>query len=395
MVVEAAPTPMPTPQPPPPPPPPAIRHVDVNHVLATGQSLSTGANGVPALTRTQPLSNLMFATGVMAGRESLLRFVPLVEFGQETMSSSFANLASNPDHAILVSAHGVNGAPYWSIKRGTKAYGIGLAQMRAAREIARSKNESYVVRAVTNVHGESDHVISNKNYEQDLIAWQADVERDAKAISGQTEPVPMFETQTSSWTRYGTTTSIIPTQQLAAHVDSNGKIVLVGPKYHLSYSSDGIHLTNEGYRHMGEDYAKAYRRVVLEGGTWEPVRPKSIVRANDVVTVTFFVPAPPLVLDTTLVTNPGDYGFEYVDDGAPTPKIASVAVTAPDTVVITLAAPPTGANARLRYAYTGTLHAKGGPTTGPRGNLRDSDATASRVGEHLYNWCVHFDEPVR
>jgi hypothetical protein len=377
------------------PPLPTVRHVDINHVLSTGQSLSTGANGVPALTRTQPFHNVMFGTGVMAGSEMLVRFVPLVEGGQETMSSAFANLATGVDHEILVSAHGVNGAPYWAIKRGTKPYAIGLAQMRAAREVARANNQSYVVRAVTTVHGESDHVIANRNYESDLLAWQADYERDARALTGQTEPVPMFETQTSSWTRYGTTTSVIPGLQLSAHVDSSGKIVLVGPKYHLSYSGDGIHLTSEGYRHMGEDYAKAYRRVVIEGGAWEPVRPKSVTRAGDVVTATFFVPSPPLALDTTLVTNPGDYGFEYVDETGATPKIASVSVTAPDTVAITLSAPPTGTQAHLRYAYTGVLHAKGGPTTGPRGNLRDSDATVSRSGDPLYNWCVHFDEPVR
>ena len=57
----------------------------------------------------------------------------------------------------------------------------------------------------------------------------------------------------------------------------------------------------------------------------------------------------------------------------------------------------TGANAanrRLRYAFTGIANARGGPTSGPRGNLRDSDATPSRNGYALYNWCIHFDEAV-
>ena len=49
---------------------------------------------------------------------------------------------------------------------------------------------------------------------------------------------------------------------------------------------------------------------------------------------------------------------------------------------------------RLRYAFTGTSGALGGPTTGPRGNLRDSDATPSRFGYPLHNWCIHFDRPV-
>ncbi|HEY8076440.1 MAG TPA: hypothetical protein VIF62_20085, partial [Labilithrix sp.] len=102
---------------------------------------------------------------------------------------------------------------------------------------------------------------------------------------------------------------------------------------------------------------------------------------------------PPIVIDTVHVTDPGDYGFEYVDDGGPA-KIANVVVSAPDTVTITLAQEPTAAHGRLRYAFTGVLHAKGGPTTGARGNLRDSDATPSRNGDPLWNWCVHFDEPI-
>lgn len=31
---------------------------------------------------------------------------------------------------------------------------------------------------------------------------------------------------------------------------------------------------------------------------------------------------------------------------------------------------------------------------GPKGNLRDGDATTSIYGNTLYNWCVHFEEAV-
>lgn len=104
-----------------------------------------------------------------------------------------------------------------------------------------------------------------------------------------------------------------------------------------------------------------------------------------------FVPSPPLVLDTTNVTDPGNYGFEVFDDGGPL-AIASVAVTAPDTVTITLSGEPTGTNRRIRHAWTGVPGNVSGPREGARGNLRDSDATPSRSKHALYNWCVHFDE---
>jgi hypothetical protein len=382
---------------------------DLNHVLATGQSLSVGAQGNPPLTTTQPFDNVTFVTGVMSGGTGLTSFIPLVEgdlLGAtpvETMSSGFANLvtkttrdvAGGRSHDLLVSAHGVGGTAYVGLKKGTQPYASGIAQATAGRDLAQAAGKSYVIRAVTTVHGESDHVDKNEKYAGDLVQWQTDYETDVKALTGQTEPVPMFETQFSTWTVLSGNppTSPIPAMQLAAHVNAPGKVILVGAKYHLPYAADGLHLTNEGYRHMGEDYAKAYRRVILEGKKWEPVRPKSIVRAGAVVTVEMHVPSPPLVLDTTLVTNPGNFGFEWKDD-AGSMKIVNVEIAGPTTVNITLEKTPTGANQRLRYAFTGTPAAPGGPTTGPRGNLRDSDTTKSLHDYPLYNWCIHFDEPV-
>ena len=389
----------------------------INHVLSTGQSLAVGVSGAPPTTLTQPFKNLMFNTGVMAGGEDLTSFEPLKEGDNipgskvhvETMSASFANLASElaqasgVTHDILLSNHASGAKSYWQLKKGTKYYANGMAQVTAAMAIAKQLGKSYVVRAVTTVHGESDHADKSTRYAEDLLEWQSDYEKDIQALTGQAEPVPMFETQISSWTKMmgGTETSAIPMAQLAAHVASQTQrppgsgVVLVGPKYHLPYSSDGVHLTMEGYRQMGEDYAKAYARVVVEGQRWEPLRPSVVTRDGAVITVKFLVPSPPLALDTTLVTDPGSFGFEYFDSsGTAIPKIARVELTAADTVTITLDREPTGENRRLRYAYTAARHLKAGPTTGPRGNLRDSDATKSRSGKHLYNWCIHFDEGV-
>lgn len=387
---------------------PSFVYRDINGILSTGQSLSIGSGGDPILSASQPYANLKFPGGPMSTASGLNAFVPLTEDGVETMSSGLANLVtkmareevligqspSQSSHDMVVSGHGVLGVAYEALKKGgsTSSYANGMAQAQAGFNLAKAQGKSYAVRAVTNVHGESDHQAGSTRYEQDLFEWQSNYQTDLKAITGQAEPIPMFHTQFSSWTAYGSTTSVVAQDQLRAHIDGPGKIILVGAKYHLHYSNDGIHLVNDGYRHMGEYYAKAYRRVVLEGKPWEPVRPMTITRVGAVVTARMYVPAPPLVIDTTLVTDPGHYGFEWSDDGGPSkPTITSVAITAPDTVVITLSATPTAGNKRLRYAYTGTAGAKAGPTTGPRGNLRDSDNTPSRNGEKLYNWTVHFD----
>jgi hypothetical protein len=279
------------------------------------------------------------------------------------------------------------------MKKGTPAYAVTIAQANAAAAIARASGIAYDITAVTSADGGGDHVAKNTHLADDLAQWQQDFETDLRAISGRATPIPLFNTQYSSWTEYDPT-SPIPIAQLRAHVEHPGKVIVVGPRYPFLYGPDGVHLTNEGYRMMGEYYARAYRRVVVEHGTWEPLRPKTVTRTGAIITVRFLVPAPPLVFDTTHASDPGNMGFEYADDGPATPTIAGVALSGPDAVTVTLSAEPSGANKRMRYAYTGIQGAHAGLQTGARGNLHDSDATPSRNGYALSNWCVHFDEAV-
>ncbi|WP_096326773.1 MXAN_6577-like cysteine-rich protein [Nannocystis exedens] len=376
--------------------------VGLHHLLISGQSLSTGSGSVVVSTE-QPFTNVSFNTGVRAGGVDLTGFIPLVETWNggegETIASGAANLVSELEqargsaHKILASAHGVGGQPYGALKKGTAPYANGLAQVTAGAALAAMSGEAYAVRAVAIIHGESDHLGGNLAYADDLLAWQSDYEADVQAITGQPYPVPLFLCQMSSWTMYGSSVSRIPGEQLAAARARPDRIFVVGPKYMLPYV-DGVHLTGEGSRWLGEYYAKVYRAVLIDGLPWRPLAPRAITRAGDLVTLEFDVPAPPLVLDETLVTNPGNYGFEFTDSSGAPPAITAVALTGPTTVQLTLAAEPVGGNQRVRYAATGTPGVWAGPTTGARGNLRDSDATVSRHGYSLHNWAVHFDEPV-
>ncbi len=375
----------------------------LHHTLITGQSLSTGAASTVVST-VQPYNNVMLNTGVRAGGVNLTSFVPLVETtgaGEgETIASGFANLLTESTGGAttgirtLASAHGVSGQPYAVLRKGTTAYANGMAQVTAGAMLAAAASETYTVRAVTVIHGESDHNGGNQNYDQNLLEWQSDYEADVQAITGQTAPVPMFTDQMSSFTALGSTTSTIPLQQLAAAAARPDRIFVVAPKYMLAYVPDGVHLTGDGERMLGEYYAKAWRRVLVDGEPWLPVSPRAVQRDGAVITVDFNVPAPPLVLDTTLVTDPGTFGFGFSDTSGAAPTITAVEIVDDDTVRITLSAAPTGGNKRLRYAMTGTTGAAAGPTTGARGNLRDSDGAVSLAAYPLYNWCVHFEEAV-
>lgn len=423
------------------PPPVPYQHFDVNHVLSTGQSNAVANDGKPIVSTTQPYGNLMFDTGVLTGSscdgdgcktyQKPTSFVPLVEgdtffYPVETMSSGLANeasmlaqtkyLAGKPvsNHDILVSLHGRSGNGYWCLRKGgcpwwddrsyVRPFDDGMMQVADALAIAKGSGKSYVVRAVTAIHGEHDHYGKENyfplpgtdgkgpvvDYGHGLEEWQRDYEEGVKAITGQALPVPLMVSQYSHWNDRPTTK--IAYEQLDAHVRSKGKVVVVGPTYVLPYTSGCLHITGPGQRHLGEYFAKVYARIVLEGRQWEPLRPASVAIAGNVVTVKYLVPKPPLVLDTTKVSNPGNYGFEFTDESGAPPAITSVALSGPDTVKITLASAPTGPNKRIRYAYTFT--GCGGSGTIARGNVRDSDDTPSPSGNDLSNWSVHFDAPI-
>jgi hypothetical protein len=155
---------------------------------------------------------------------------------------------------------------------------------------------------------------------------------------------------------------------------------------------------------MGEYFAKAYHSVVVEGKPWIPLRPQSasIVCTATTVDAAFDVPVPPLVFDTSLVAATNSYGFSVVTGSGANVPISSVSLSSASTVHIVLGAAISGSNNRLRYAYTpsdGKAPCPPAPAncngsqTGPRGNLRDSDATPSLYGNALYNWAIQFEEP--
>ncbi len=427
---------------------------DVNHVLITGQSNAVANGGIPVLTSTQPFTNLMFNTGVMPMTncngdgcdtyQTPSSFVPLVESDQffnyqvETAANGIADEISHlaalkfefgaragypPKHDVLASMHGRSGNTYGCLRKGFCKYNAdrghmspfaqGMQEVTSAKALAAAAGKTHVVRAVVAIHGESDHYayvagtsefplpgtdgVPNeiKDYSDGLVEWQVDYEASVKAITGQAQGVPLFISAISGWT--STRTSAIAQWQLDAHIRAPGKVVYVTPAYPLSVLEDCLHFDSTGQRRLGEYFAKAYARVVLGGATWEPVRPKSISRGGSVITVTYHVPEPPLTLDTLHVTNPGNFGFDFVDNGTLV-AISSVVVTAPDTVTITLGAAPSGVNMRLRYAQNQDVNPATrciGPGTvyggGARGNVRDSDATPSRYGYDLWNWGANFD----
>lgn len=391
--------------------------------------------------------------------EPLTAFKPLVEgdvyfddsyagsakpYAVETPASGLANEISKvatttyglAKHDVLASVDGRSGNGYACIRKGgagcTDHYGDdqyggylssfkqSMDEVTAAKGLAATANKSYVVRGVAAVHGEQDSddyfygssiyplVGSDgtpgalKNYTDALVEWQRDFESGVKAITAQTQPVPLFVVQISNWGEdirndAARVASRIPQMQLDAHTKAPGKVVVIGAGYPLEINQDDcLHFTSEGTRRLGEYFGKVYTEVVIAGRTWEPVRPKLITKNGTTITVQYFVPRPPLAIDTTQVTEAPGKGFTVLDgNGTVVATVTDAKVTAPDTVTLTLSGDP-GAGARLRYALNhDVVGGCAGPQNGPRGNVRDSDTTPSQSGgAPLQNWGVHFDLPI-
>jgi hypothetical protein len=408
----------------------------IDHILSTGQSNSIGFAAQPPLSLEPSPGNLMFDHGVMTAAdcdengckryEKPSGFSDLVEGDTyyadrvETMSSGMASeigrlrsAAGEPASRLLVSVHGRSGNTYWCLsKKGcaflegqgyVRPFDEAMMQIADAKALAVAAGAGYTVRAVTAIHGESDHYAAQfpldgtdgtsnaiVTYADALLEWQRDYDAAIRAATGQAETVPLFISQMANWN--DTPHSEIPSRQLEAHVRSAGRVIVIGPTYQLPYAPDCIHFTNRGEKQLGEYFAKAYQRVITEHGVWEPLRPLQATAADNVVTVRFQVPKPPLVLDTQLVSNPGNYGFEMVDAAGGALVIESVTLTGADTVAITTSGASAGG--RVRYAYTAQPLTCPGPETGPRGNLRDSDASTSASGTPLFDWSVSFDIPI-
>ncbi|MEQ1851255.1 MAG: hypothetical protein ABMA01_06650 [Chthoniobacteraceae bacterium] len=384
--------------------------------IIVGQSLGAGVGGSPALSTTpDPFGNWTvvkqltidggpryIAPGGERWNDSPTRNK---ELSQETIASEFQRTVStmyralNPEeprgHDTIITNMASGAAAYSVLKKNGTGFNYvnsleAISDIKAFADISHTGME---VPGLLNVHGETD--LTSVTYQGDLEEWRADYDADIKAITGQTRNVVMFSSQPSSWTYLGGSgppnSSIA---MLAAHTADPTTHTLVCPKYFIAHNIDGVHLTNVGYRMLGAYYGKAWFHRIILGEAWHPLYPATVTRHGGRITATFDGRVGNLVFDTSAVSDPGNYGFEWSQTGGTPQTISSVTLSNNNmTVLITLTGDPGSTTTeRLRYAYTGIPGNSGGPTTGPRGCLRDSDPATGYSGGNLYNWCVHFDE---
>jgi hypothetical protein len=399
---------------------------DWSGVIGTGQSLAVGEQGRPELSTNQPYHNLKLSTDHLAWPvdpdDTSLALVPLVEpigryskaypsswpenIAGETPHSAMANeitalvrAAADRDFVGVHSEVGENGQCLIYLKKNAeqkgvngRSYAAALIETKAIARLARAAGKTYGVGALIVTHGECD--AGNTNYESELYQLWSDYNADLSAITGQKQKIQMIVSQQNSCNDRSASTLA----QWKIGVDHPADIVCSGPKYQYP-SAEGIHLTAEGYRLLGEKYGQIYFERVILGRDWQPLQPISVKRHGAVITVQFHVPVPPLVWDAqfqaphpSIAEWRAGKGFEVYTASGARVAITSVAI-AGDAVIITCAAEP-GPNARVGYAMIGEKERMAAPFPGTYrwGLLRDSDPfTGVGTGNAQPNYAVAFE----
>jgi hypothetical protein len=399
-------------------------------IVGTGQSLAVGEHGRPIKSKTQPYGNLKLSTGTLAwpvdANDPSLTMVPLTEpigraapsypsawpenISGETMHSTMGNqiaalalAAAQRDYVSVQGEFGENGQCMTYLRKGAVPSGVNgrafeatLIETRAITRLAAAAGKTYGVGAIAIVHGECD--AGNPDYEADLVQLGADYNAELRAITGQSQGIPMLVSQQNSTDDHAASTLA----QWRIGVAHPADFVCVGPKYQYP-SDDATHLTTDGYRQLGEKFGQVFIERVALGHDWQPLQPTSVERSGRVISVQFHVPVPPLVWDEILQLPhqqvapewaPGK-GFE-VRAGTRNIPIGSVAILG-DTVAITVGEDLPAADVTLSYALYGETAPRSIPVTGTRrwGLLRDSDPFVGNSTQLAQpNYAVAFELPV-
>ncbi len=388
----------------------------LNHYLVTGQSLSSGEHGFFGVSNAQPFNNRMFGPDDIFNFPTLgspsVSLVPLISGPQsrETIGNGFADsltaqaqqvfseFPGGPtSYDLLVSNSGQPGYTYAQLAGPADFGGVGsppfqemMSQVAWGKRLAASLGLTYRVAAMIVIHGEFDSL--NPDYSTNLSTWQSDMQNGVQTLTGQVGTIPMIAAQTQCFVNSNTFLISGSYGTLTAAMANPSKIFLACPEYAMQHHFAGetgptagytIHMTADGYRHLGQMMAKAARVVTMEGGSWVPLMPTSTKFLGNKIVVEHSVPHPPLMFDMDWVSDPGNRGYSYVDNVDPGITITDAVVTSPTAVTITLSKATSGGT--LGYAnfappsdpsyvdIDGGKTTDYGPTRGPRGCLRDSD----------------------
>ncbi|WP_438853177.1 hypothetical protein [Brevundimonas nasdae] len=411
----------------------ALTHAaaDIDYiVIGNGQSWQVGGkngssgDGTVTTSAQHPGYALMFDAGVRPNGGAVSSYVDLHEQDMggsfETMMSGMADLMMKRLGARLgfkpriVFVNAANGGQAYfdkrgagfGLKRGTVVYAEGLRLIQRAAEISRAAGRRAVVLAQVISHGEQDFSdgVASTLYQRALDQWNAHINEDWRAITGQIEPIRTYVTQVNRGGSSVGTPAATALAQLAAE-DRNPMIRCVGPMYQAPGGSpgdgnDGAHLKAIGYRMIGrlvghfltEDLFGPYEQPLRVIDSWwvsstaarlKYSKPIAVETTNALINVTG--------LTASGVTYPGlgaDGGVKFTDGSVSPPTVTGIAVVGGDTLEVTFSAPSIGKNPRLTIAAHRASGNGSGSERGARSAIRSTASfdTDALTGVVQYHW---------
>lgn len=392
-------------------------------LIHMGQSNAMGQNSsstaMVATAPVYPANAFMFANGprrMNAVPERTL--VPLIEtnngIGQkETAASGLANhlirdieaaTGKRPTTLSFVTAMGSR--RYMELNPGSDIWENFLVALRDSVAALRTLGFKRIRSVVTWSQGESDPSVDGmtpSRYVRQMQQLSRNVKTAIREATGSFEdPIVLVSQNTiQNFADYW----INQIRDANVMLDGIDDLRLAGPIYSMPYS-DEIHLSGVGQHRMGQMFARA-ALAELFGAGWRPVKPVKWYFINaTTIQIEFDTNSGTLTFDTsgTTVSTTGlaNQGFNFDDGSGSPPAITNVQLVAVgpysvNAVRLSLASAPTGKRPRVAYAsvratsQTGAYPGQSGPTTGPRGTLRDTVGHISLLdGSAQHNWAASF-----
>lgn len=394
---------------------------EINMFIAYGQSWSVGYDAA-AITLAAKYDNIMFNTGIKNNpltdtETEPTSFVPMVEYTGtsngvgtqtcgETPVSAMCNMIkqlieeengyvyTDFPYQMLGNAPGMGDKTLAELKKGTTWYNRLISQVEDAFTIASALGKKLVVQAFSWQQLALGSGIST-TYAEALEQLRSDIDEDVKAITGQTQDVKCITWQT--FNRSATGAAECYAKYVGAS-ETYPNIICSGASYQFKHvASDNLHLLAPDNDWAGAYFGVAYKRTIIDGEKFIPLKPISAQLSGKECVLTFNVPQKPLVFDTTAVASIDNKGFTLLTSGGTEKTIASVSIVAPDKIKI-VASDNIDSSDRIAYGQNaGTAF---GPVNGNRGNVRDSQGDyityIAGNGEKfkIHNWLVIFDKTI-
>jgi len=393
---------------------------NVVHFEIFGQSLSQGAYSTPVLTTVQKFDNLMFSGGIRPQHPSYsvpnfyADLIPLVEAADISGYVGYETPCGGATNAVKQLIQDENGITFDKQKYQLLGTACGEGGMSIATlsttylnnnlkpaitnafNLCQSKGLTYGMPLMGWVQGEEDNKpgsnVTIQQYKDRLQNLIGLVDAHLKTLDSNLSLNGVITTQLCSFKTSGRTEPHIELAIYQAAITENSNVYLACPLYIFDYK-DGYHVDGISSKWMGAYIGLVHKRVLVDGQDWKPVHPISHVKQGAILEVKFHVPVQPLVFDTSHIALNTNYGFSLVDSSNNAITISSALITQGDTVKI-VAATAIPAGAKLRYAWTPS--ASPNRTTGPRGNLRDSQGNnlifdPTGINKPMHNWTPIFE----